>query len=275
MDQESQNTNSLYDYLYIDRERISALTAQLFSTGVITSVKQSSQESDSLKKDAKIGIPLVAGALSAAEAVSRSQERFFDSSWSLPLNLLDKLSEQGRIRRSLEGARLGDLVLVSGMMKIFDANMVHQFMPTFKKIKLAEIKNAKSQSIKNSLKEEVKGLEAAEEMVKFLPTSSQIDFADSEGNQIWMSVNPSNLTIGMGDIALKYGPFIPGEWHILGFLDAYADDQKLDNPDAPYPHNLNDLKSAMDSMLLIIKTLMGRVTGSFGMTPLIIFRTVT
>jgi len=274
MDQDSPSINSLYDYLYIDRERINALTAQLFSTGVITSVKQSSLETDSIKKDAKIGIPLVAGALSSSEAASRSQERSFDSAWSLPLNLLDKLSEQGRIKRTISDARLGDLVLVSGMMKIFDANMVHQFMPTFKKLKLTEIKNEKSQSIKNLLKEEVKGLEAAEEMVKFLPTSSQIDFADSEGNQIWMSVNPNNLTIGMGDIALKYGPFIPGEWHILGFVDAYADD-KLDNPNAPYPHNLNDLKNAMDSMLLIIRTLMGRSDGSYGMTPLMIFRAVT
>lgn len=274
MDQDSPNINSLYDYLYIDRERINALTAQLFSTGVITSVKQASQESDGFKKDAKIGIPLVAGALSSTESASRSQERIFDSSWSLPLNLLDKLSEQGRISRSITDARLGDLVLVSGMMKIFDANMVHQFMPTFKKLKLSEIKNERNQSIKNILKEEVKGLEAAEEMVKFLPTSTQIDFADSEGNQIWMSVNTSNLTIGMGDLALKYGPFIPGEWHILGFVDAYADD-KLDNPDAPYPHNLNELKSAMDSMLIIIRTLMGRADGSYGMTPLMIFRTVT
>ncbi|HDX5738004.1 TPA: hypothetical protein ROS75_002150 [Yersinia enterocolitica] len=273
MDQGSRTTASLFDYLYIDKDRVSALTAQLFSTGVITSVKQSSSESDSNKKDVKFKVPIISGGLSAGEAVSRTQERMFDSSWSLPLNLLDKLSETGRIKRNLDEAKLGDLVLVSGMMKVFDAHMVHQFMPTFKKLKLSEIKNEKSATKKNSMKEEVKNFENAEEMIKFLPLSTQIDFADSDGNQIWMSVEPSNLTIGMGDIALKYGPFIPGEWNILGFVDAYPGD-RLDNPDAPYPSNINDLKAAMDSMLLIIKSLMGRSDSSYGMTPLMIFRAV-
>ncbi|EKN6412606.1 hypothetical protein DVP79_23430, partial [Yersinia enterocolitica] len=67
--------------------------------------------------------------------------------------------------------------------------------------------------------------------------------------------------------------FIPGEWNILGFVDAYPGD-RLDNPDAPYPSNINDLKAAMDSMLLIIKNLMGRSDSSYGMTPLMIFRAV-
>ncbi|WP_447879925.1 DUF6414 family protein [Serratia fonticola] len=274
MDQDLRNTDSLYDYLYIDKDRVSSLTAQLFSTGVITSVKQSSQESDSDTKEVNIKIPLLGGRLSAGEAVSRTQERLFDSSWSLPLNLLDKLSEEGRIKKDISSAKLGDLVILTGMMKLFDAKMVHQFMPAFKRLKLAEVKSATSSVIKNQLKEEVKNLENAEEMVKFLPISTQIDFADSQGNLIWMSVDPNNLTIGNGDLALKYGPFMPGEWHVIGFIDAYPDG-RLDNPDAPYPTSYSDLKNGFDSMLVIIKTLMGRGEKYYGMTPLMIFRTVT
>lgn len=273
MDQDSQSTASLYDYLYIDRERINALTAQLFSTGVLTSVKQSQADADNSANQVKFKIPFVEGGLTAGETISRAQERLFDSSWSLPLNLLDKLSETGRIKKSIGEAKLGDLVLVNGMMKIFDAEMVHQFMPTFKKLKQSEFKNERNATKKSSLRDEISGLENAEEMVKFLPKSTQIDFADSEGNQIWLSVNPENLTIGSGDIALKYGPLIPGEWYILGFVDAYADD-RLDNPNAPYPSNINAMKSAMDDMLMIIKMLLGRSDGSYGMTPLMIFRAV-
>ncbi|EKN3740024.1 TPA: hypothetical protein PXN43_000752 [Yersinia enterocolitica] len=273
MVQDSQNTDLLYDYLYIDKERVGALTAQLFSCGVMTTLKQSSSESDNNKKEVKIKIPIVAGGISAGETVSRTQERMFDSSWSLPLNLLDKLSEQNRIKKNIGDAKLGDLVIISGMMKIFDAEMVHKFMPAFKKLTTMNLKATNNQSQKNALKTQITQLDSAEELVKFLPLSTQIDFADSDGNLIWMSVNPSNLTIGTGDIALKYGPLIPSKWHVLGYVDAYPQD-KLDDPEAPYPYIENDIKNGMDTMLMLIRQLMGRGENSYGMTPLIIFRSI-
>jgi len=87
-----------------------------------------------------------------------------------------------------------------------------------------------------------------------------------------MSVEPANLITTLSDVSLKYGPFIPGEWHILCIVDAYADDNKFDNPDAPYPLVTNDLKNGMEGILLMMRASMGRPSGSFGITPLIIFR---
>lgn len=40
MAQDSQNIDSLFDYFYFDKERVSALTAQLFPAGVLNSVKK-------------------------------------------------------------------------------------------------------------------------------------------------------------------------------------------------------------------------------------------
>lgn len=273
-DQDSQSIDSLFDYFYVDKERVSALTAQLFPSGVLNTIKQTSSESENDLKELKGGIPLVGVRSNASEAWSRGQERTFDSSWSLPLNLLDKLSETARMKTSLHESNLGDLVLMKGMMKIFDAQMVHLCMPIIKKIKLNELKNEKNTQVKNALKREISDLENAEEMVKILPPTTHIDFADSCGNLSWMSVEPSNLTTTLSDVSLKYGPFIPGEWYILGIVDAYADDAKVDNPDAPYPEVSNDLKRGMEPMLLMMRTLMGRPLGSFGITPLIIFRGV-
>ncbi|MCE0845998.1 hypothetical protein LVQ79_10620 [Buttiauxella sp. A2-C1_F] len=272
MAQGSQSTDSLFDYFYVDKERVSALTAQLFPSGVLNTVKQTSLESENDLKEMKAGLPLVGARMNASEAWSRGQERVFDSTWSVPLNLLDKLSETGRIKTSLNDAKLGDLVLIKGMMKIFDAQMVHLCMPIVKKIKINELKNEKTPQVKIALKKEIADLENAEEMVKILPPTTHIDFADSCGNLSWMSVEPTNLTTTLSDVSLKYGPFIPGEWCILSIVDAYADDNKLDNPDAPYPTVSNDLKRGMEPMLLMMKGLMGRPSGSFGITPLIIFR---
>ncbi|CAA0327929.1 MULTISPECIES: hypothetical protein [Klebsiella] len=272
MDQDSQSTDSLFDYFYVDKERVNAITAQLFPSGVLNSIKQTSGESEKDLKELKAGLSLIGVKTNASESWNRSQERLFDSSWSIPLNLLDKLSESGRIKASLNDARLGDIVLIKGMMKIFDAQMVHLCMPIVKKIKINEMKNEKNPKAKGLLKESISEFENAEELVKMLPPTTHIDFADSYGNYSWMSVEPSNLTTTLSDVSLKYGPFIPGEWHILCIVDAYADDTKLDNPTAPYPTVSNDLKDAMNSMLIMMRNIMGRPVGSFGITPLIIFR---
>lgn len=272
MAQDSQSTDSLFDYFYVDKERISALTAQLFSEGVLSSIKQRSTESENDLKEMKGGLPLLAARINSSEAWSRGQERSFDSTWSIPLNLLDKLSEAGKIGSTLNDAKLGDIVLLKGMMKIFDAQMLHLCMPIVKKMKLNEIKRTKNQQEKTLLRSEVSDFENAEEMIKILPPTTHIDFADSSGNLSWMSVEPTNLTTTLSDVSLKYGPFIPGEWHILCIVDAYADDEKLDNPDAPYPAIQNDLKNGMEQILLMMRVMMGRPTGSFGITPLIIFR---
>lgn len=111
MDQDSQSTDSLFDYFYVDKERVNAITAQLFPSGVLNSIKQTSGESEKDLKELKAGLSLIGVKTNASESWNRSQERLFDSSWSIPLNLLDKLSESGRIKASLNDARLGDIVL--------------------------------------------------------------------------------------------------------------------------------------------------------------------
>jgi len=79
------------------------------------------------------------------------------------------------MKNSLNEARLGDIVLIKGMMKIFDAEMVHLCMPIAKKIKANEIKQCKNNNEKNALKNELAGLEDAEEMIKILPLTAHID----------------------------------------------------------------------------------------------------
>ena len=274
MDQDSLSTDLLFDFFYVDKERVNSLTAQLFPAGVLSTVKQTSTENDANLKEVKILLPVLGGRANASESFSRAQESLYDSSWTMPSNLLAKLQEEGRIKSDLKEAKLGDLVIISGMMKLFDVKMVSDFMPVFKKMKETELKNSRNNAEKISLKSEISGIDNALNMMSFLPSSTQIDFADRDSNLIWMTVHPENLTIGSGDIALKYGPFIPGEWHILGFIDAYPLD-RIDNPEAPYPDIQHELKNSLDQMLLMIRHFLGRSELSYGMTPLLIFRKVT
>ncbi len=82
------------------------------------------------------------------------------------------------------------------------------------------MKNEKNPKAKGLLKESISEFENAEELVKMLPPTTHIDFADSYGNYSWMSVEPSNLTTTLSDVSLKYGPSFPvsGIYYVLLML---------------------------------------------------------
>ncbi|MFX1094748.1 hypothetical protein ABEM57_19145 [Escherichia coli] len=91
---------------------------------------------------------------------------------------------------------------------------------------------------------------------------------------MWMSIDKEYLTINPDDLALKYGGTIPGTWHVIGLIDALPDsvqDQNINNP-LDFPEH--DLKSGLQSFLDMVKVQAGRGSDSYGMTPLLIFRTV-
>lgn len=267
MVQDSPSTASLYDFLYVDRERVSSLTAQLFGAGVITSVKQTESDGDKSSKSLELNVKIAKARFGAEDSFNTSQERLFDASWSLPLNLLDRLDEMSMIKKDIDKARLGDMILASGHIKIFDVAMVQQMMPAAKKL-------ARNGAKGSSGKKHVHDLDLAEEIIKFLPKSVQIEMADTEGNLLWTSVNPENLTIPPGDMLLKYGPVIPGKWHVLGLLDAHRDGE-WEDPDAPYPNNDNEFKDSMSGLSMMMKIQVGRPENFLGITPLLIFRKIT
>ncbi|WP_241591348.1 DUF6414 family protein [Rosenbergiella epipactidis] len=266
MGQDSASTASLFDFLYVDSERVSSLTAQLFGAGVITSVKQTETDGDSSSKSVELNIKVAKAKLGSSDNVSASQERLFDASWSLPLNLLDRLQELDLIKKDIEALRLGDLTLATGHIKIFDIAMVQQLMPAAKK--LAK-NNAKGQSARKQISE----LDMAEEIVKFLPKSVQIEIADADGNLFWTSVSPENLAIPPADMMLKYGPIIPGKWHVLGLLDAHRDGD-IEDPDAPYPTVSNEFKDSINFLSYNMRLQVGRPSCALGITPLLIFRKI-
>ncbi|MEY0399757.1 hypothetical protein AB7W17_23025, partial [Providencia rettgeri] len=114
------------------------------------------------------------------------------------------------------------------------------------------------------------------DLFSLLPTSTQIDLIDTEHNSVWMSVDAHNLSIKTDDIVLKYGSKIPGTWYMLGIVDAKPDEQYHEN-DNFFGNSIhhNDLKKGFTEMFDIIKTMAGRPNNAFGITPVIIFRSVS
>lgn len=96
MDQGSQSIASLFDFLYVDRSRLSAFAAQLFNQGVLQSTKTIDSTTGKAGGSLDVGAPKVLGINFSGLSESASAiEHQFDASWSLPLNVMDRLDELG------------------------------------------------------------------------------------------------------------------------------------------------------------------------------------
>lgn len=285
MELEQQSTDSLFDFLYIDRVRVSSLTAQLHNAGVVTSVKQTTSDTDKSNKSVELSVKILKGKVGTDDALTHSQEKTFDASWSLPINFLDKLDEAGMIKTGLNGENLGSVVHSVGKMHIFDVSTIQKIMPIFGEIAQAQLNTV---NLPPKAKAKLKGkltpdeieispgltIGVVKKLINIVPNILQVDFIDENGNLMWMSIDKEYLTINPDDLALKYGGTIPGTWHVIGLIDALPDsvqDQNINNP-LDFPEH--DLKSGLQSFLDMVKVQAGRGSDSYGMTPLLIFRTV-
>lgn len=275
MEQELQSTDSLYDFLYVDSERASTLITQLYAPGVITSIKRISSEGEKSTKSGGIDVKVAKGTLSVEDAINQTQEKLFDASWSLPINLLDKLSEGDLIQSGVEGQNLGKLALIKGKIRLFDISFFQKSLPFISHIMLNEIKSKPSaKKIKPEDVELAPGMTFGmiNNLLNVIPNTLQVDFMDDHGNNIWMTIDRENFTINPDDISLKYGGGIPGEWYALGLVDAlpdylYQDDSVYDFPEHP-------MKDGLKGMLGGIQEMAGRAPNAYGMTPLILFRKI-
>ncbi len=125
---------------YVDAHRASTLITQLYAPDAITSIKRISSEGEKATKSGSVGIPIANGKLSVEDAINQTQEKSFDASWALPINLLDKLSELDLINTGVEGQILGRIVLVRGKMRLFDISFFQKSLPFVSKVMSNELK---------------------------------------------------------------------------------------------------------------------------------------
>ncbi|MHB5767173.1 DUF6414 family protein [Klebsiella pneumoniae] len=275
MEQEQQKIDSLYDFLYVDRVRASSLTAQLYGPGVATAIKMITSDIDKSTKGVGFDIKVLKANTSVEEAINHTQEKQFDATWSLPINLLDQLNQAGMIRNGLNGEQLGNTVAVQGNMRIFDISMLQKSIPFM--IKLYGNQQQKSPQKNQKKTNDPDNIEVApgitlgmvSELLNIVPNTLQVDFIDKNGNTIWMTINREYLTINPDDMFLKYGGRIPGDWFVVGLIDALPEVHQNNHP-LHFP--VHPVKDGIAQMLNAIKALAGRGEDSYGITPLVIFR---
>jgi|HubBroStandDraft_1064217.scaffolds.fasta_scaffold16844_3 hypothetical protein len=246
---------ALYDFLYIDRERISSLYAQLFPQGTLTSVKTTAQHGSSDDQSLGSDLKVIKGETKATDTESTGIEHTFDASWAIPIEVLARLNGLRLVRPSLGGAQLGTIAQLDGFLRIID---------------YAAVKDMWEPIMTMIVGQDKPGLREIVELLKSIPHTMHAHFLTDNGF-LWASLEPENLLLPPADIVLKHGGTVGGSWKILFILDAYP------SRDSTPELRSWDAGQATDGVMNAIHELrkqIGRPFGWYGVTPLMVYREI-
>jgi hypothetical protein len=304
---DDQNIDSVYDFLYHDARRIGSFLAQFDSLGHLQQVTSSETASKGVKRGYSMkvagNLPMP-GALEPAEGSitlgadpsqsgSEGQQRVYDPLWTNALALLDYLDERDLIQRDLTAGRLGQFVIASGELSILNAEMlpkiweseavrnmaVGQWAENVTKQWGANPQNSalrpheRAKAEKAVFKAAEMSARGSMEILTTFPHSAQCTIKGTNFS-VWSTLSTEGMIGTVADLSLKHGTEIPGQWHLLGVLDA------LPNPIPPQTQIVNTgvpihMGSVIRNFSNLGRTILGRAPEAHGVTALLLFRGVS
>nr|MBA4770780.1 hypothetical protein [Sphingobium sp.] len=273
-----QKAPSVYDFVYVDVERIASILSQFDDNGHL--IKQTTGSSSRNTRSGEASVPgVVKGRFDQGADMSVGRE--YDPAWLAPLNFLDELNCRSMIERDIATAKLGQFVLMSGKLHVTDLQLLAGMWenPTIRKTMVQqatsetgddESRQVRRSKQRNGNKEAISEAEMAMSVIGLMPHYLQTTIG-SFPECAWCNLDPKHMRIPLGDFALKHGAFIPGRWHALGILDALPEG---DEEDYNVPVQ-NVLGNAYLQLAHPVRFMMGRPYGTaYGITPILLFRQV-
>lgn len=297
-EREEQTKASVYDFIYYDSRRIGSFLAQFENAGHLQQIiqKEAVEQNESAGFKMNVGGgATIAGTggqgsvgfeKSPGASGSEASERVYDPLWSNARGFLDYLAENGLINEDLVKANIGQFVLCSGTVQMVDLKLLSKVweLKAVKKL----INSGANQDLNRHQRRAQKktgtssnndDTELFFDMMKVLPHTTQLRLKTDSNDNVWCSLIEENLSMSTSDMVLKHGISLSGTWHLLGVLDAQPQSQ-LNNEqfksDEVFDESGEGLGSAMFSLIApIAQNILGKPAGSFGLTPLLMFRSVS
>lgn len=274
---------SVFDFLYIDSQRIAVFLAQFGEFGHLTGLTRTVAEGSNRSGAYNVHI----AKMDFADTAQTSLQKQYDQRWMAPLTFLDQSKDM--IQRSIQRARIGDLVLTSGKLALFDMALLEKAwkLDFVKKAirsneetqsiinghRRSERRRAKAQQISAAQNESEAGLE----FMGILPHLIQATISDQD-NAVWCILRQDGLTTPANEIFLKHGVAVTGTWNIVGITDALPEeeiDEVLALEQMRAAQTLGGMSALLAGQLVTpIKIVLGRPKAAFGVTPLLIFREI-
>lgn len=300
---EERGTASVFDFLYNDGRRVGSLLAQMDDNGLLTEIRHG----EKVTRDAVRGGSISGSVFGTGGGIQvtpkaggeESSERVYDPFWSNARELLDALDDNDLIMRDLKNAGLGSIILLSGEMRITDLTLlrslwglqsVRKLMRTGLErngvIDRSESRQARRAKGRQKTDTEVPLPPEQEMLLEMLPVLPHSLTVTVGGNTYsgWGNLREEFLVATGADIVMKHGETIPGEWSMLGVLDAQPDEGGQGDVDANNLVDFTDASRLIDHSLVgqfgsimspIFRILLGRPGTHYGVTPLLIFREIS
>ncbi len=277
--EDEQKNDSVFDYLYCDTPRIGSFLAQFDNAGHLKEITESESASKGTSRGLKFGVGAsylgTGGNLnfdrSPGEHGAEATQRVYDPLWLNARAFMDYLETANLICRDITNARLGQFVIASGSLSVLDTTLL---TPLWKSniLKRGIDKWAKSpEGMKNKDYKETAGM--AMEIVPFFPHFPQCKIKGSNF-VVWSTLAPEGMAGTVSDLSLKHGTEIPGEWSILGVLDAFP--SPIPTPMAfPESGTAKPFESLIKNFSNLARTTLGRSEDAYGMTALLLFRKIS
>lgn len=278
-----EGENSVFDFLYQDARRVGSFLAQLNPAGHVQGVKQTVATEETGDGGAKISagasalVARAGGDLSGQISFTNrdSLGRTFDPLWCNAIELLDFLETKSLIGRDISETKIGEFVLVSGSLGILDAALLKLIWT------VPEVRAMLEQGVANvalqpgeSRKEKIAFSKTLVKVLMSLPESIQIRLRDVPGHLVYCSIHEAGLISTTAELFFKHGIAVPGQWSVLGILDAHPGEWLSDNPKIDKDLGLSDtgiLPVLLNGMQGLMREA-GRLAIAYGLTPLLILR---
>jgi hypothetical protein len=295
-------TDSVYDILYHDAKRVGLFLSQLDPSGHLTGLKQteSAETGSGMKFGASVGgsVIVARGGAALEDQTTAGQretlERTYDPLWANALTLLDFLDERKMIRRDLHKSRIGQIVLVSGSLAMFDLSMVKACweIPSIRALMMSgaeatlpaapllprKQRREAERFPKTAAPAQANPMTMAFDLLMHLPHAILASIRQYD-DIVWSTLREENLVVAASDLVLKHGVNVSGVWNMLGILDAMPSNETEMEKTALSLTAASGLLGAMGALVgslgPAIRVTLGRPPEAYGMTPLLIFRNVS
>jgi hypothetical protein len=283
-------------------KRISLYYSQLSKEGNLTGLIRTVQESD----ESAIGFRGSVGPRSARaeirgdakEGQQTTLQKQYNTQWKEPIELLKELQHLDMVKRTFEEVRIGDIFILPGKLSLLDVGMfakVWEVVANQAKAQARAAANPKPPPIGQTKRRRDQHSNNQATVVQASPSVPAVDPSaewglrlfgalsqpaflnfNSKGRMFWAIADGSSIIGDGASLVYKHGLTIPGTWHMLAILDAMAEDVGVGEEwltrAAGLP--LNAAGIGILTVMLEFRNILGRPVGSYGVTPLAIFREI-
>ena len=212
---ESEQKDTLIDFLYKDTKLIESFYAQLFG-GNLTMVKKAYAEGNESNKMANVGILAAKGELTYKKNDNKEITTNINPHDYKIITLLEELNLNKSISLDVP---TGTIVAIEGNLIFRNYDTINKLLPFMTNNNLVpEFNNPVYSNSKGKAKSLTIG-KMLTQIFQLLPYSLEFELCTNDNKSAICILKEEALTISPDDILRSYGTNIPSSWTIVGIID--------------------------------------------------------